>query len=194
MKKIEIKSYQSILSLIYAILILVLGVVLVTYPEESQAFISYVFGGLLIILAVIKFTWVYFSKKYQEKSGKWDIVVAIIALLLGLACILFYDYIEQGIRITLGMIIIFIGINRLINSFKVLKTKMFIPLLVISLVMIGGGIFTIWYQYLVITGFGIILICYGAVDIIGYILYQFVKPEVTTIKVQEADYEIVEKK
>ena len=173
MKKIEIKSYQSILSLIYAILILVLGVVLVTYPEESQAFISYVFGGLLIILAVIKFTWVYFSKKYQEKSGKWDIVVAII---------------------TLGMIIIFIGINRLINSFKVLKTKMFIPLLVISLVMIGGGIFTIWYQYLVITGFGIILICYGAVDIIGYILYQFVKPDVTTIKVQEADYEIVEKK
>ena len=192
MKKIEIKSYQSVLSLIYAILVLVLGVVLVTYPEESQAFISYVFGGLLIILAVIKFTWVYFSKKYQEKSGKWDIVVAIISLLIGLACILFYDYIEQGIRITLGMVIIFIGINRLINSFKVFKTKMFIPLLVISLIMIGGGIFTIWYQYLVITGFGIILIVYGVVDIIGYICYQFVKPEITVIK--EAEYEIVEKK
>ena len=114
MKKIEIKSYQSILSLIYAILILVLGVLLVTYPEESQAFISYVFGGLLIILAVIKFTWVYFSKKYQEKSGKWDIVVAIICLLIGLACILFYDYIEQGIRITIGMIIIFIGIKNVL--------------------------------------------------------------------------------
>ena len=151
-----------------------------------------VFGGLLIILAVIKFTWVYFSKKYQEKSGKWDIVVAIISLLIGLACILFYDYIEQGIRITLGMVIIFIGINRLINSFKVFKTKMFIPLLVISLIMIGGGIFTIWYQYLVITGFGIILIVYGVVDIIGYICYQFVKPEITVIK--EAEYEIVEKK
>ncbi len=194
MKKIEIKSYQNVLSLIYAILILVLGVVLVTYPEESQAFISYVFGGLLIILAVIKFTWVYFSKKYQEKAGKWDIVVAIISLLIGLACILFYEYIEQGIRITLGMIIIFIGINRLINSFKVFKTKMFIPLLLMSLIMIGGGVFTICYQYLEVIGFGIVLICYGAIDIIGYICYQFVKPDVTTVKVQEADYEIVEKK
>ena len=194
MKKIEIKSYQSILSLIYAILILVLGVLLVTYPEESQAFISYVFGGLLIILAVIKFTWVYFSKKYQEKSGKWDIVVAIICLLIGLACILFYDYIEQGIRITIGMIIIFIGINRLINGFKVFKTKMFIPLLIISLLMIGTGIFTICYQYLEIIGLGIILIGYGAIDIIGYICYQFVKPEVKTVSVAEADYEIVKKK
>ena len=193
MKKIEVKNYGSILSLIYAILILALGILLVSYPDESQKFISYVIGGLLIIVAVIKFTWVYFSKKYQEKSGKWDIVVAIISLLLGLACILFYDYIEQAIRIGLGIIVAFIGINRFINSFKSLKTKMFIPLLVMSILLIGAGVFTICYQDLAIIGFGIILIIFGALEIIGYICYQFVKPEQTTIEVKEAEYEIVKK-
>ena len=71
---------------------------------------------------------------------------------------------------------------------------MFIPLLIISLLMIGTGIFTICYQYLEIIGLGIILIGYGAIDIIGYICYQFVKPEVKTVSVAEADYEIVKKK
>ena len=192
MKKIEVKTYGSVLSLIYSLLLLVIVVFFVTYPDEAEWFISYVFGGLLVIIAVIKFTWVYFSKKYQEKSGKWDIVVAVVSLLLGIACFFLYDYIEQGIRIGLGLVIVFIGINRLINSFKSLKTKMFLPLLVVAILLIGAGIFTICYQDLVIIGIGIILIIYGVLEITGYVCYQFVKPEVTVIK--EAEYEIVEKK
>lgn len=192
MKKIEIKTYSSVLSLIYSLLILVIGVLFVTYPDEAEWFISYVFGGLLVIIAAIKFTWVYFSKKYQEKSGKWDIVVAIASLLLGIACFFLYEYIEQGIRIGLGLVIVFIGINRLINSFKNIKTKMFLPLLIVATLLIGAGIFTICYQNLVIIGIGIILIIYSVLEIIGYVCYQFVKPEITVIK--EAEYEIVEKK
>lgn len=191
MKKIEVKSYSSFMSLLYAAIILVLGIVMVAYPDYMQQIISYVFGGLLIILAIIKFTWVYFSKKYQEKSGKWDIVIAILCLLIGIGCIFFYDYIESAIRIAVGVAIVFIGINRLINSFKSIKTRMFFPLLVISLLLIGAGVFTICYTNLFILGLGIMLIIYSVLEIIGYICYQFVKPEVVTIK--EAEYEIVNK-
>lgn len=192
MKKIEIKTYSSPMSLIYSIVYLILGVILFTNPNETASFISYVFGSILIVISVIKFTWIYFSRKYQEKGNKWDFFIAIATLLIGLACLFFYQYIEKAIRFIIGSWILFVGINRLINALKYIKERVFWSLFIVSLLLSGCGIFVIFYSNLLIKGIGLVLIVFSVLEIIGYIFFSQTKPEVIAIK--EAEYEEVEQK
>lgn len=187
-----IKDNKSPLNLLLSIVLLILGIVIFSNPDKAEMVITYVFGGILLLIGVIKLTWFYFSNKYKTERNKWDLVIGIATIVIGLLCMFFYEYIESAIRIIIGSVILFIGILRVISAFKNIKTKMFFPLLGIALILIAGGIFVISYQDLVIKGFGLIFIVYSALEIIGFILNQFIPREELNV-IKEAQYEVVEK-
>lgn len=187
-----IKDNKSPLNLLLSIVLLILGIVIFSNPDKAEMVITYVFGGILLLIGVIKLTWFYFSNKYKTERNKWDLVIGIATIIIGLLCMFFYEYIESAIRIIIGSVILFIGVLRVINAFKNIKTKMFFPLLGLALILMAGGIFIISYQDLVIKGFGLIFIIYSALEIIGFILSQFIPREELNV-IKEAQYEVVEK-
>ena len=52
--KIEVKNYSSIGVLISSIIFFILGAVMFTNPEAIVLIVSYVIGGLIIILGIFK--------------------------------------------------------------------------------------------------------------------------------------------
>lgn len=171
--KFREKGYSNITSLISAILFFIIGSIIFTNPNGTVKFIAYVLGGCFSIIGLFK-TLVYYYRKKKEKEVFFkDLVIGIFTLVAGLILIIFSNTVEALIRIIMGAWILFNGINLLINSIKGAKTKANSSkiLIVLSAVMILGGIYMILSTNLVFQMIGLCIIIYSVIEIAGYIYY-----------------------
>lgn len=197
--EIKVKSYSSQSSLISSIIYFILGAILFTKAEEVIKFISIAFGVILGVVAVVNFIIFYITFKNVEKeTKKMSLILGIISLIIAIIFIFFSGLVEQIIGILVGGWILFSGIIRFINVLSINpKNKKFLPLLIVSLLLIGTGIYTIIYGHTVLSIVGIIMIIYSVLEIIGYIFYTKdnndpIEPGTTTLIVPDEPVEIKE--
>lgn len=179
--KIEVKSYSSIGSLISSILFLILGAVMFTNPDEMVTIFSQVLGGIIAVYGFYKCIKNYTEVKKDNSTSSFEMALGIGSIIVGLGFIFLAKVIETLVRFIIGGWILFSGINRLINSiYMSKKSSKFIALFLISLLLIGGGLYTILESNLAFKYIGLVLILYSVLEIIGYI---FNKKEAPTTKV-----------
>ena len=198
MKKV-LKNNLNIMTLIFSIIFFILGAVIFTKPETIILFTSYVFGGIFIIVGIFKCIKNYLDIKKDNNISSKEMVIGIILVIIGLVLILLAGVIEALIRLIIGGWILFSGINRLINSLQLpKKNNVFIPYLILSLLIIGAGLYTILESNLAFKTIGIVLMIYSVIEIIGYILGKNnVYQNTTIIEVKEdkiIDVELIEDK
>jgi len=168
--KTAVKSYSSIISLIYSIIFFILGAIIFTKPEIIILFVSYVIGGIIIIIGVFKCIKNYLDVKKDNNTSSKEMITGIVLSIIGLVFILLAGVIEALVRLVIGGWILFSGINRLINAIGLpKKNKIFIIYLIISLLLIGVGLYTILESNLAFKTIGIVLMVYSIIEIIGYI-------------------------
>lgn len=173
MKKIiEIKSKNSLFS---SILFLIFGIVLFTNPGGIVKFLSYITGGILILIGgtnLISYRKVLKKLNIEETS---KLISGIILVVLGLVVIIFSSFIETTIRLVFGAWIIYNGIMKLIDSMAIINDKtMFYVNLCISILMIIVGF------YVALTGLaykmiGLFIMVYSILDIVSFISYKSTK-------------------
>ncbi len=187
--KINIKDYTSVVSLISSVLFLILGAVMYTNPSAVVIFTTYIIGGLLILIGVFKCVKNYLDIKKDNSISSTEMIVGIVLIVLGVVCIFLAGVVEAFIRLVIGGWILISGINRLINSLYLdKKTSKFWIMLFLSLILIGGGLYTILEVNLAFKAIGIVLMIYSILEIVGYI---FNKRSVTVIKTQSEPKEKV---
>lgn len=171
--KFREKGYSNITSLISAILFFIIGSIIFTNPNGTVKFIAYVLGGCFSIIGLFKILVYYYRKKKEKEVFFKDLAIGICALIAGLILIIFSTTVETLIRIIMGAWILFNGINLLINSIKGAKTKANSSkiLIVLSSLMILGGIYMILSTNLVFQMIGLCIIIYSVIEIAGYIYY-----------------------
>ena len=76
--KTKVKSYSNILSLIYSILFLILGAIIFTKPEIIILFISYVIGGLFIIIGIFKCIKNFLDIKKDNTISSKEMITGIV--------------------------------------------------------------------------------------------------------------------
>ena len=168
--KIGVKSYSEVISLIYSIIFFILGAIIFTKPEVIILFISYVIGGIFTIIGLFKCIKNYLDIKKDNSISSKEMITGILLIVIGLVFISLADVIEALVRLVIGGWILFTGINRLINSLTIkTKNKKFIIRLVISLLLIGVGLYTILESNLAFKTIGLILMIYSFLEILGYI-------------------------
>lgn len=168
--KINVKSYSDIISLISSIIFFILGAIIFTKPEVIVLFISYVLGGLMIIIGLFKCIKNYLDIKKDNSISSKEMIIGIILIIIGLVFILLADVIEALVRLVIGGWILFSGINRLIHALHLnKKTRRFIIFLVLSLLLIVIGLYTILEANLAFQTIGIVLMVYSFIEIFGYI-------------------------
>ena len=168
--KIGVKSYSEVISLIYSIIFFILGAIIFTKPEVIILFISYVIGGIFTIIGLFKCIKNYLDIKKDNSISSKEMLIGILLIILGLVFILLAGVIEALVRLVIGGWILFTGINRLINSLTIkIKNKKFIIRLVISLLLIGVGLYTILESNLAFKTIGLVLMVYSFLEILGYI-------------------------
>lgn len=159
-------------TLFSSILFLLFGIILFTNPGGILKFVSYITGGILIVLGIINIlSYRKVLKKLNvEESSK--LISGIVLIGLGLVVIIFSSLIETTIRLVFGAWIIYSGIMKLIDSLSIKNDKItFYINLGISILMIIVGF------YVALTGLaykmiGLFIMIYSILDIVSYVSYK----------------------
>ena len=192
--EIKVKSYSQQSSLISSILFFILGACFLNAEDIAEKIIFGI-GIFLAVMAVIEFV-IYFLQRKNNPENKpklTGLIYAIITLVFAIIFIFFYSVVEQFIRFIIGFWVLFSGIIRLINALSYSpKNKKFIPLLIVSLLLIAVGIYTIVKDNIILHTAGIIMMIYAVIEIIGFIVYtkdsaESVDPGSETLIIPEND-------
>ena len=179
--EIKINSYSSQSSLISSLLCFIIGGILYTYAEVVLNFTSIAIGVVLSIVGVFSLITFYMDyKKGEIKKGK--LLIGILTIVLAIVFLIFQNLVETLLGLTVGGWILFVGVLRLISALRLnLKTKRFFINLVISLLLIILGIYTIANGGLLLEGAGILMMVSSGIEIIGYIVNKILDKGNTTV-------------
>lgn len=179
--EIKINSYSSQSSLISSLLCFIIGGILYTYAEVVLNFTSIAIGVVLSIVGVFSLITFYLDyKKGEIKKGK--LLTGILTIVLAIVFLIFQNLVETLLGLTVGGWVLFVGVLRLISALRLnLKTKRFFINLVISLLLIILGIYTIANGGLLLEGAGILMMVSSGIEIIGYIVNKILDKGNTTV-------------
>ena len=168
--KIEFNSYTLTSSLISAIIFFILGAIMFTSPDVMVILVSRILGGTIAIIGLFNCIKNYLDVKKDNSTSSTGMIAGILGIIIGFVFIFLAGVIEALVRFIIGGFILFIGINKLVNSLYLKKnTSKFLVLFTISLLLIIGGLYTILEANLAFQAIGIILMIYATLEIFSYI-------------------------
>lgn len=175
--EIKVKSYSTQSSLISSIIFFILGGILFTSADKVISFLSIAIGIILATTGIVFLVLYFISIKKLEQNKKY-LINGIVTLIVSIIFIFFSGVIEQFIRFIVGGWILFSGIIRLVNVLSMNnKNTKFFPLLIVSILLIIVGIYTIVIGNIILSSVGLIMMIYAGIEIIGYIFYSKDKQE-----------------
>lgn len=92
-----------------------LGVFALVAQDLMQQILFYVIGGVLVIDAIVNIKRAFNLRAMGFSRWNFFLIVAVIGLLLGVLCIVFYSIMPQSIVIFFGIALIYEGIISLIT-------------------------------------------------------------------------------
>ena len=175
MKKVQ--NFSAV-NLIFALVIFIIGIVLITSPTSIINILSWIIGGVLELIGLIKIISYVRHKNLNVDAG--TLIMGVLMMALGAVIMIFPNIIDVTIRIIFGGWILFTGINRLILAFaigKIDKTG-FKTFLITSIVMVVVGIVILISFYRLL---GALLVIYAISEIVDYIYFNSNKQKYSTI-------------
>ena len=165
------KKYKQ-RSLIYSIILLVLGIFLTFNSSGVLNTIFNIMGILVILFGIYRF-FVYYRLKSQLKVDDPSILMsAIMSILFGVLIILLSNILTTTIQIVTGIWLLFVGISRLSEAdITNIKDKRNLIAVIGAAIIILLGLYTIFSENVLFVALGIILIIYSILDIINYIRF-----------------------
>lgn len=150
-----------------------LGIILLVFPEASIKYISIAFGAALIFLGVCGIAQ-YFSKK----SSSLILVMGVIVLVCGIIVCVKYRTIISIVELLFGIFLLCSGIVNFVTSLQssVRKTSSWWVTLILSVVSMAFGIISVIRPFAVSTTLvrfiGAGLLVYAVLDLIAYIRFK----------------------
>ena len=171
--KISIKSYSQQSYLISAIIFFIIGAILFTNAEKVMSVFYVAVGVIMGISAIISLFIFYRNKKKYNIFDGGNLALGIVTLAIATVFFFFSNIVEQSVRFIIGAWILYSGINRLISALRFNHTNgRFLPLLIVSILIILVGLYTIVFGDVILSTIGVIMMIYAIIEISGYILYK----------------------
>ena len=159
-------------SVIESLIFAILGIVLIVKPETTVSFVFITLGSIFILIGGYKII-NYFVNKENYNLYNYDLAFGIIAIIFGIITIAYRNPIVNIFRIIIGLWIIYSSIIR-INfalKFKVLESNMWGYSLLIAIIMLVCGIYTVFNSGAIIVTIGIIILIYSILDFIESLFF-----------------------
>ena len=153
-----------------SIIIIVLGVLFIAWPETMVKVVSYVIGSFFIIKGSFQII-NYFLAKGQNDFFNNDLLIGVISVLIGIAALVIGEDIANVFRVIVGIWLIYESLVRINTAIKLYSAD--IPVwkyvLILSLVILVFGIFVTFNNITDVIGW--MMIAAGIVGIIGDIMF-----------------------
>lgn len=167
------QSKNDSFSLLSAILFLILGIILISNPGGVIKFITYIIGGILLILGIAKLFFYYKNKNNEIITNNVNnLTLGILFMVIGIIIMFCSSAIEFIIRLIMGGWLLYNGIIKLMLSFKLKENNVstwYVPL-VASIIMIACGLYIVIKSNLIFSAVGIVLVIYSIIEIIQYVV------------------------
>lgn len=159
-------------SILTSIVLAIIGVIMIYNPQTTMQFMSTVLGTFFIVMGIIKLI-NYFVTKGNSSLFTNDIAWGIISVIIGLVVIVYSNTIESIFRIMIGIWIIYSGFTRLNLSFKLksVSQKIWTFVLILSILMIIGGLYVTFYPGALIVTLGVIILIYSIMDLVESFIF-----------------------
>ncbi len=153
--------------ILVSIVFAIIGIFMIVKTDAALKIISYILGGMFIIIGIIK-SIDYFASKGKYDFYNYDLIYGIIAIIIGLVTIFCSGLIESMLRIMISLWIIYSGLVRLSFSLKLrtAQLNMWSVSLILSIIMVIGGIYMLFQNGALVLTVGIIMLVYSVIDLI----------------------------
>lgn len=155
-------------SLIFAIL----GIILMTKPEETIQVISTILGIIFMVIGIFKIVR-YITSKGQNNFYNYDLIYGLTAIVIGIVAMIYMSVIGSIFRIMIGVWIIytsFVRINTAIQL-KRINSKVWIYSLVLAILMFACGLYVVINTGAIVVTIGAIMVAYSVIDIIESVIF-----------------------
>lgn len=155
--------------MLISLIFVVFGLLLFVYPETIGNMISIIFGGIFVVMGVLRLI-DYFA---NDKKDNYILAISISAIIAGVVIMFCSDVILSIFRILIAIWIIYSGIMDLQTTiiWKDYKSSAWYITLVLSILMIIAGIYTLVNQGTILQTIGIIVTIYGIIDIVENVIF-----------------------
>ena len=180
--RVEVKSYNNNSSLVSAILFFILGAIMFTNPDTMVVVISRILGGILILFGLYSCIKNYILVRQNTQVSAIPMVAGISCMAIGSVFFFAAGFVEAIVRFVIGGWILLSGIVRFANAMQIDKKNnpKFFSLLIISLLLILAGLYTILEANLAFQTIGIVLMLYAGLEIFGWLTNKSVVKETMT--------------
>lgn len=180
--RVEVKSYNNNSSLVSAILFFILGAIMFTNPDTMVVVISRILGGILILFGLYSCIKNYILVRQNTQVSAIPMVAGISCMAIGSVFFFAAGFVEAMVRFVIGGWILLSGIVRFASAMQIDKKNnpKFFSLLIISLLLILAGLYTILEANLAFQTIGIVLMLYAGLEIFGWLTNKSVVKETMT--------------
>ena len=162
--------HETSKSLIKSLFFLIFGALIFAYPNKVVIIASQALGTILILYGIFLAIKNYYDTKQNSDNPSTTLMVGIVSIIFGVLFIVLAEVISNIIQYVVGGWILFTGIERIIVALQLGKdNKNFITQLVVALLLIMAGLYTILRAHIEIQILGIIMMTYAVLEIIGFV-------------------------
>lgn len=160
------------ISILESLIFIILGIILVSNPEGTITVISRILGTVFIVIGILKII-SYFMTREKDDFYNYDLIYGIIAIIIGIVVIAYMNIIGSLFRIIIGIWIIYTALIRINLAIKIKKinSTIWIYSLMLAILMIICGVYTIVNSSVIVVTIGTIMIIYALADIIENIIF-----------------------
>ncbi len=157
-------------NLFKSILFLIFGSLIFAYPDKIISLVASGFGAILILYGLFMIVRNYYETKQDSNTPATMLTFGIVLVIVGIMFIILSDSISLVFQYVLGAWILFNGLEKFIMSFSLPKSSnQFISQLVISLLLLAAGLYTVLVSNITVQVVGLIMMIYAVLEIIGFI-------------------------
>lgn len=155
-----------------SLITVILGILLIAWPDTAIKVIAYVVGVFLIVKGAYQVI-NYFVVKGQKDFFNNSLLAGVISLLIGLALLLIGEEIVNVFRIVIGIWMIYESLVRINTSIKfhAAGIQAWRYILILAILMLVLGVFVTFYKGAVVTLIGWMLVLTGIIGIIGDVMF-----------------------
>lgn len=113
---------MKISSSLLSVLCILLGVVLVAFPDTTMRTVCYIFAGCLLLVGLY-YVIAYFRKDLMEAYYQYDLVIGMVVLVIGICIILKVDAVITMIPMLMGIIVFANGIVKLQHAIDLKRAQ-----------------------------------------------------------------------
>ncbi|MBQ2695049.1 DUF308 domain-containing protein [Candidatus Saccharibacteria bacterium] len=159
-------------AVIESLAIIILGILLIIWPETMITVISYVVGIIFIVKGGYQIV-NYLIEKGQNDFFNNSLLSGVISILIGITALVIGEDIAHVFRVIIGVFLIYESLVRMNTSIKLhsVGISSWSAILILSLIMLILGVFVTFNTGAIITLVGWMMILAGIVGIIGDIMF-----------------------